>query len=69
MGGNSADSGQEAFMRIMESDAQERHKRRQENLKISNELKEKGNIEFQNKNNEKAIEFYSEVNYNKKGIN
>lgn len=45
----------------MELDAEERYKRKQENLRLSNELKEKGNVEYQNKNYEKAIEFYSEV--------
>lgn len=48
-------------MKALEFDANERHKRKQENLKISNELKEKGNVEYQNKNFEKAVQFYSEV--------
>ena len=52
---------QEAFMKALEFDANERHKRKQENLKISNDLKEKGNVEYQNKNFEKAIQFYTEV--------
>lgn len=52
---------QDAFLKAMELDAEERYKRKQENLRLSNELKEKGNVEYQNKNYEKAIEFYSEV--------
>lgn len=59
--GFSSENNQSAFLKSLEFDAQERYQRRQENLKISNELKEKGNEEFKKNNFEKAIEYYSEV--------
>lgn len=59
---------QSAFLKSLEVDAQERYQRRQENLKISNEFKEKGNEEFKQNNFEKAIEYYSEVSNNLIGI-
>jgi len=50
-------------MNIMEKDAKERFERRNQNYKIADYLKEKGNLEFKNGNNEKAIEFYTQVSY------
>ncbi len=59
----SQSSDQNAFLSVLESDAKERYERRKLNTKLANELKDKGNVEFQNGNYEKAIEFYSEVSY------
>lgn len=53
---------QQAFMEIMERDANERYQRKLETQKLANELKEKGNKEFQNKNYQKAFDYYTEVN-------
>ncbi len=58
---NPKDMSQEAFMSILEKDANERFERRKENTKLATELKDKGNAEFQKRNYEKAIEFYTEV--------
>ncbi len=52
---------QEAFFSALEADAKERHERRKKNEKLSNELKDKGNIEFSKANYPKAIEYYTEV--------
>ncbi len=52
---------QQAFMSILEKDANERYERRKQNNKIANELKEKGNEEFKNENYEKAIDFYTQA--------
>lgn len=65
VGGNN----QEAFMQALEDDAKQRFKRRQENLKLSNDLKEKGNEEYQKNNFAKSIEFYTEVSQRQKELN
>lgn len=59
--GNPNNMSQDAFLAYMEKDAQERYERKQKNTKLANQLKDKGNIEFQNKNYEKAIDLYTEV--------
>lgn len=59
---NSDTMSQNAFMRMMEQDANERFERKKENKKKSDKLKLKGNEEFKNENYEKAIEYYTEVN-------
>lgn len=64
----SSENNQSAFLKSLEIDAQERFQRRQENLKISNELKEKGNEKFKQNNFEKSIDYYSEVSNNLIGI-
>ena len=52
---------QEDFMKIMERDAEERYKRKKENQKKANELKENGNEQFKQGNLDNALEFYSEA--------
>jgi len=52
---------QDAFMKVMEKDAEERYQRRLENTRISDEWKEKGNAEFKSGNFEKSEELYSEA--------
>lgn len=59
----SANQSQEAFLKSMEQDANERYERRMKNKKISNEFKDSGNKEFSNGNYDKAIELYTQVNY------
>lgn len=54
------DTSQDAFMSMLEKDAQERNERRKKNMKVASELKEKGNVEFREGRYEKAIEYYSE---------
>ena len=66
MGGQNMppNTDQSSFMSIMEQDAKERYERRKQNYKIADGLKEKGNEEFKNGNNEKAIDFYTQVRRN-----
>merc|ERR1719443_759304 len=45
-GANQEEMSQQAFMAAMEKDAEERYQRRLESAKISDEWKEKGNVEF-----------------------
>lgn len=52
---------QDAFLAALEQDAQERYERKKKMTKLANELKEKGNKEFKEKNYEKAIEYYTQV--------
>ena len=52
---------QDAFLSTLEADAKDRYERRKKNEKLSNELKDKGNIEFSQANYLKAIEYYTEV--------
>ena len=51
----------DAFMRMMEQDANDRYERRKKNEKLAMVQKDLGNEEFKNGNYEKAVEFYSEV--------
>jgi hypothetical protein len=57
----SSNTDQSSFLSIMEKDAKERFERRKQNYKIADGLKEKGNEQFKNGYNEKAIEFYTQV--------
>jgi tetratricopeptide (TPR) repeat protein len=52
---------QARFMQVMEQDAKERQERRRENKRKAEILKQKGNVEFAQKNYQKAIEYYTEV--------
>ena len=49
------------FMSVMEADARERASRRAGRIKVAEEWKEKGNVEFRQGNMEKALEYYTEV--------
>ena len=60
-GVNQEEMSQQAFMAAMEKDAEERYQRRLENTRISDEWKEKGNVEFKSGNWAKAEELYSEA--------
>ena len=51
----------DAFMRMMEQDANDRYERRKKNEKLAMVQKDLGNEEFKNGNYEKAVEFYSEA--------
>ena len=51
----------DAFMRMMEQDANDRYERRKKNEKLAMVQKDLGNEEFKSGNYEKAVEFYSEV--------
>ena len=55
------DSSQDAFMKIMEKDANERYERKKANQKLANEIKEKGNEQFKLKNYQKALDYYTEA--------
>jgi len=48
-------------MSVMEADARERASRRAGRIKVAEEWKEKGNVEFRQGNMEKALEYYTEV--------
>ena len=48
-------------MAAMEQDVKEREQRRQQKKKKATELKDKGNIEFNAGNFEKAVDYYTEV--------
>ena len=50
-------------MQVMEQDAKERQERKRESKRKAEMLKQKGNSEFSQRNYEKAIEFYTEVNF------
>ncbi|XP_069750940.1 tetratricopeptide repeat protein 12 isoform X2 [Narcine bancroftii] len=51
---------QENFLRILERDAEERVKRRKENLKFASALKEKGNAAFEKEDYATAVQYYTE---------
>ncbi len=46
---------------MMETDAEERHRRRKQAEEEAAEIKELGNKEFQQGNYQKAVEYYSAV--------
>ena len=52
---------EEDFMKRVELDAAERRERRQQDDKIANELKEKGNNSFRRKEYDEAIKYYDEA--------
>lgn len=51
----------DAFLAALEKDAQDRFERKKKMKILANELKEKGNNEFKDRNYEKAIDYYSQV--------
>jgi hypothetical protein len=65
----SADQSQEAFLKTLEADANERYERRTKNKKLSDELKDLGNKEFSNGNFNKAIELYTQVKFDYLNVN
>ncbi len=56
-----AESNQEAFLKVMEQDANERYERKKAAQKKADQIKELGNEQFKLKNYEKALEFYNEA--------
>ena len=56
-------TNQDAFLSMLEKDANERHQRKRENTRLATALKEKGNAEFQRGNYQQAVDFYTEVNF------
>ena len=49
------------FMKVLEVDAEERARRRMDNMAHADRLKQSGNAEFKEGRYEKAVEYYSEV--------
>ena len=58
----------DAFMRMMEQDANDRYERRKKNEKLAMVQKDLGNEEFKSGNYEKAVKFYSEVRMMRKHV-
>jgi hypothetical protein len=52
---------QDAFMAMIEQDANERYMRRKENEKEAEKIRLEGNVQFKLNNYEKAAELYSKV--------
>ena len=54
----------DAMLKAIEIDAKQRAERRKKKMVIANELKDKGNIQFQAGNYDAAVQLYTEVTHN-----